>query len=583
MDGGDSLPMRPEEKHPVEDTTMVVVTAAAVTRRNAAIRANDTMQSLHEKWGAYEVAYVTTSAEYTYMGEDPSCDPKTATGLDLPLRGPDLRVIHGYQGAGKTQAYLRMILAVHLNTEDGNNKVVLLVPNTNLARSLACELRVAANNPRIRIRFYKDYVQPEQQHEWDILVVHAMSLAHHQVPVDLGHLFIDEISAFAKQLTGWTMGGADTNKRLTQATDLLIDWAAAAHRVTLCGAQADVYEVARMIELLRLDVSKGGGLTWFRHHSAGPVSTMVPLETNDQSYNHLWSMYKSGQRVAVYCRYAKTATYLVEFLRRTAEAEDFKPPKTELWTSESLALRKHMKPHPADNPSAYLAAEQVDIMLYTTAMPPGASITGKLFTGLMVIVPDEGDGPGEKLSAQMLGRVREIPGERRLVHVFIERNNKARHQKQTAEELAEDAMQALVKCDGADVVSFVDEDGVARTELKDTMRNNLKLLERIRSSGGITLEGVMSHMSNAVLNTNPDDEVTASKDPSPVAIEMAQEARETLNGVIYHATYDEVPLYRSMLSKEEASTKMDKAERVLYIAKMLPLRFVSAEWSFHTA
>ena len=37
----------------------------------------------------------------------------------------------------------------------------------------------------------------------------------------------------------------------------------------------------------------------------------------------------------------------------------------------------------------------------------------------------------------------------------------------------------------------------------------------------------MSHMSNAVLNTNPDDEVTASKDPSPVAIEMAQEAQET--------------------------------------------------------
>jgi hypothetical protein len=544
-----------------------------VARRSAAIRANDAMKHIHEKWDSYDVEYVTTGVECKYMGEDPSCDPRTGTGLDHLLRGADLRVIHGHQGVGKTQAYLRMILAVHRESVNGKNKVVLVVPNTNLARSLACELRVAANDPRIRIRFYKDYVPQGQQDEWDILVVHAMSLVHYQVPGTLGHFFVDEISVMTKQLTGWTMGGADTNQRLTKATDLLIDWAAAARRVTLCGAQADVYEVGRMIELLCLDVSKGG-LTWFRHHSPGPVSTIVPLESKNQAYNQLWNLYTSGHRVAVYCRYAKDATYLEDFLQRTAQTQNVRSPKTELWTSESLALRKNMKPHPADNPTAYLTAAQVDIMLYTTALPPGASITGDLFTALMLIVPDEGDGPGEKLAAQMAGRIREIP--ERIVYMYTRRNN-TRNRNRTAEEVAKAAMQALVKCGGADVVSYVDENGVARTELKDTMRNNLKLEERIRSDKGITLEGIICHMSNAVLSTT-HGEVTASKEPSPVAIEMAQEGKEALNDVIYHATYDEVPYVRHRMSKQGADKKMDKAERVLYITKMMPPHFVSVEW-----
>jgi hypothetical protein len=476
----------------------------------------------------------------------------------------------GYIGAGKTWCVTTAV--IEWIQQNKGKRVVYVVPFRNLSLEQTMNLRAAAtkgsNKPRIH--FYREGVQPTvDAATWDILVVCPMSMYKFNF-ADVGLVVIDELSAVNNQLVGWLDEDERVSMRLGQAIDIIKCILQNPQcTILLCGAQATTFEQERMLALIDIDPSVD--MLRYEHSEAGPVTPIARLDSLAHAINFMWHYFIQGERVAIHFRHASDVRDAARYTAAKALECKVTAPRFLEWTQQSLAEYKG-DPHPAENVTMYLQATEPQIMAYTTALNPGMSVNEDLFDRRIMVEPDTGDGAGSKVIGQMPGRMRKMKDGTILLYAPDQRRDNSTDGKTTEQRV----MAKLVKLPGVGIETVLRADGKPECVLQPGLRNSLKLQAAVDAAKGISFDGIRAHIGNTYLIPTP---TVVSSEPDPLWLKIRNERGQDLDNPIKHYNNDELVWMRVHTNSSLVPT-LDKAQRVIFIARMLPRRFVTAgpEW-----
>jgi hypothetical protein len=525
-------------------------------------------------------------SSYPLMGQDPRFDARSEEGKQIVREWGKLVMYKGHIGAGKTWCVNTAV--IEWARQNKGKKAVYIVPFRNLSREQTANLRAVAAESRgtgkaLRIHFYREGLSDSVP--WDILVACPMSLYKFNV-ADAELFAIDEVSAFGTQLMGWTDKEGNVTMRLDQAIDIIkfVLHKNPQSTILLCGAQADKFEQERILALLEIDPSVD--MLKYEHSGTCPVIPVARLKSKEHAINYMWHYFMKGDRVAIHFRHATDASVAGKYCTLKAEQCGVQAPRFLEWTQQALAKYK-ARPHPSEGVTMYLQATQPQIMAYTTALNPGMSVDGNLFDRRIMTECNTGSGAGPKVTGQMPGRMRMVKDPTVLLHASdsyedepnwcssssSSSSSSKSSSSKSIEEIIHDRLAALP---GADVETVIGSDGMPVCRLKAGLRNDLRLEAAVFAAKGVTFDGIRKQMGDTRLIATPTD---VSSEVDPLLLQVYQERKYNLDSYIEHYNDSELLLMRAHTKKVYADV-LDKSERIISIAKMLPRKFVTAgtEW-----
>jgi hypothetical protein len=134
-------------------------------------------------------------------------------------------------------------------------------------------------------------------------------------------------------------------------------------------------------------------------------------------------------------------------------------------------------------------------------------------------------------------------------------------------------MQKLGMLPGASVHTNLRPDGTPECTLKPRLRNSLKLEAAVFAARGITFHSIRKHIGDTRVIPTPTE---VSSEPDPLWLKIRKERGHDLDSIIAHLVKAEIMYMRLTIFDPAATDGLDKSERALFTARMLPRRFVTA-------